>query len=207
MRGLTLQSIFFLTTFQYNPRSSNSTQEHTKSFVIGGSLEYGRSYREQFFPRRAYARAFEALLAKEGEKRACRVAVELLELAHDRACEAELAEAIEAALNAGELPDPARLRDRFKPDAAAIPDVWTAVEKRVTLASSKNAAQFLLWRCLTVEAMARKRRESETMSSPCRRRRCRRPGFTSLRWPATLGNEASRQMQILRQICADLHVR
>ncbi len=80
-------------------------------------------YREQLFPRQAYARAFEALLAQEGEKRACRVAVELLELAHDRACEAELAEAIEAALNAGELPDPARLRDRFKPDAAAIPDV------------------------------------------------------------------------------------
>ena len=44
-------------------------------------------------------------------------------LAHDRACEAELAEAIEAALNAGELPDPAQLRDRFKPNAAAIPDV------------------------------------------------------------------------------------
>ena len=80
-------------------------------------------YREQLFPRQAYARAFEALLAKEGEKRACRVTVELLALAHDRACEAELAEAIEAVLDAGELPDPAPLRDRFKPDAAAIPDV------------------------------------------------------------------------------------
>ena len=78
-------------------------------------------YREQLFPRRAYARAFEALLAREGEKRACRATVELLALA--QACEAELAEAIEAALNAGELPDPAQLRDRFKPDAAAIPDV------------------------------------------------------------------------------------
>ena len=80
-------------------------------------------YREQLFPRQAYARAFEALLAREGEKRACRVTVELLALAHDRACEAELAEAIEAVLSAGELPDPAQLRDRFKPDAAAIPDV------------------------------------------------------------------------------------
>ena len=80
-------------------------------------------YREQLFPRRAYARAFEALLAREGEKRACRITVELLALAHDRACEAELAEAIEAVLDAGELPDPAQLRDRFKPDAAAIPDV------------------------------------------------------------------------------------
>ena len=80
-------------------------------------------YREQLFPRQAYARAFEALLAQEGEKRACRVTVELLALAHDRACEAELAEAIEAVLDAGELPDPAQLRERFKPDAAAIPDV------------------------------------------------------------------------------------
>jgi hypothetical protein len=80
-------------------------------------------YREQLFPRRAYARAFEALLAREGEKRACRVSVELLALAHDRACEAELAEAIEAALDAGELPDPALMRTRFTPDASAIPDV------------------------------------------------------------------------------------
>jgi hypothetical protein len=80
-------------------------------------------YREQLFPRQAYARAFEALLAQEGNKRACRVTVELLALAHDRACEAELADAIEAVLEAGELPDPAQLRDRFKPDAAVIPDV------------------------------------------------------------------------------------
>jgi hypothetical protein len=80
-------------------------------------------YREQLFPRQAYARAFEALLAQEGEKRACRVTVELLALAHERACEAELAAAIEADLDAGRMPDPALLRDRFKPDATAIPDV------------------------------------------------------------------------------------
>jgi hypothetical protein len=47
--------------------------------------------------------------------------VGLLALAHDRACEAELAEAIEAALDAGELPQLDRLRERFKPDGAAIP--------------------------------------------------------------------------------------
>jgi hypothetical protein len=33
---------------------------------------------------------FEALLAKESERRACRIMVELLALAHERACEAEL---------------------------------------------------------------------------------------------------------------------
>ena len=80
-------------------------------------------YRDQLFPRQAYVRAFEALLTQEGERRACRVMVELLALAHDRACEAELADVIEAGLNAGLLPDLKQLRDRFKPDAAAIPDV------------------------------------------------------------------------------------
>ena len=58
-------------------------------------------YRDQLFPRRAYARAFEALLAKESEKQACRTMVGLLALAHDRACEAELAHAIDADLDAG----------------------------------------------------------------------------------------------------------
>src|ERR1700720_4497209 len=80
-------------------------------------------YRDQLFPRCAYARAFEALLAKESEKQACRTMVGLLALAHDRACEAALAHAIEADLDAGSLPDLDRLRDRFKPDQAAIPHV------------------------------------------------------------------------------------
>ena len=80
-------------------------------------------YRDQLFPRQAYARAFEALLASEGDKRACRTIVGLLALAHDRACEAELADAIEALLDAGELPQLDRLREKFKPDGAVIPDV------------------------------------------------------------------------------------
>jgi hypothetical protein len=53
-------------------------------------------YRDQLFPRAAYALAFEALLAGTGEKPACRTMVGLLALAHDRACEAELADAIVA---------------------------------------------------------------------------------------------------------------
>jgi hypothetical protein len=80
-------------------------------------------YREQLFPRRAYQRAFEALLAAEGEKRACRTVVGLLALAHERACEAELADIIAAELDAGRLPDLDRLGRRFGPDPAAIPDV------------------------------------------------------------------------------------
>ena len=80
-------------------------------------------YRDQLFPRAAYARAFEALLAGAGEKRACRTMVGLLALAHDRACEAELAGAITADLDAGRLPDLDRLRDRFRPATASIPAI------------------------------------------------------------------------------------
>src|SRR6187549_453082 len=41
-------------------------------------------YRDQLFPRHAYARAFEALLAKESEKQACRTMVGLLALTEHR---------------------------------------------------------------------------------------------------------------------------
>lgn len=47
------------------------------------------------------------------DRRACKVTVELLALAHERACEAELAEAIAIDLDAGRLSDLAALRDRF----------------------------------------------------------------------------------------------
>lgn len=43
--------------------------------------------------------------------------------AHERACEAELAAALEADLRAGQLPDVAALRARFRPDAASAPTV------------------------------------------------------------------------------------
>lgn len=80
-------------------------------------------YRDQLFPRPAYRRAFETLCEREGDKRACKVTVELLALAHERACEAELAIAIGAELDAGRLPDLDRLRARFLPDDAPVPDV------------------------------------------------------------------------------------
>jgi hypothetical protein len=80
-------------------------------------------YRDQLFPSRAYARAFEALLSKESEKQACRTMVGLLALAHDRACEVELGHAIEADLDANVLPDLNRLRARFQPDRDTLPDV------------------------------------------------------------------------------------
>jgi hypothetical protein len=84
-------------------------------------------YRDQLFPRRAYDRAFAALLAQRSEKHACRTTVGLLALAHERACEAELADAIDAILDAGALPDLDALRARFKPDDVTIPDVVVAL--------------------------------------------------------------------------------
>src|ERR1700750_3222786 len=80
-------------------------------------------YREQLFPRRAYQRAFEALLASNREKQACRTMVGLLALAHDRACEAELAETINAELDAGRLPDLETLGRRLAHNPDAILDL------------------------------------------------------------------------------------
>jgi hypothetical protein len=74
-------------------------------------------YRERLFPRGAYRRAFEALLAGDGEKQACRSMVGLLAL------EAELAEAIDAELDAGRLPELYTLGRRFAANPAAIPDL------------------------------------------------------------------------------------
>jgi hypothetical protein len=84
-------------------------------------------YREQLFPRRGYQRAFEALLANDNEKQACRTMVGLLALAHDRACEAELAMALDGELDAGRLPDLDTLGCRFVPHPTAIPDVTVEV--------------------------------------------------------------------------------
>lgn len=78
-------------------------------------------YRDQLFPHQAYARAFEALLAAVGDRGACKTMVELLALAHDRACEAELADALAVDMDAGQLPDMAFLRAYFGPSPAAAP--------------------------------------------------------------------------------------
>jgi hypothetical protein len=83
-------------------------------------------YRDQLFPRPAYQRSFEHLLAELPERQACKIMVELLALAHERACEAELAGMLEKLLDERRLPDPAALRACFLPDAATFPDVTVA---------------------------------------------------------------------------------
>jgi hypothetical protein len=51
-------------------------------------------YRDALFPRPAYRAAWERLLAAGNARAACRTMVGLLALAHDRGCEAELADAL-----------------------------------------------------------------------------------------------------------------
>lgn len=80
-------------------------------------------YRDQLFPRDAYRRTFDRLLEKIPEKPACRLMVNLLALAHERGCEAELATILAADLAAGRLPDMTALRERFAPDPAALPEI------------------------------------------------------------------------------------
>lgn len=80
-------------------------------------------YRAQLFPREAYRLTFERLLQELDERAACRTMVDLLALAHERGCEAELADLLTQHLAANRLPDAAALRQRFAPDPAALPDV------------------------------------------------------------------------------------
>jgi hypothetical protein len=80
-------------------------------------------YRDQRFPREAFRRTFDALQEGLPDRQACRIMVDLLALAMERGCEAELAEALAAILSADDLPDMAALRARFMPDPAQIPTV------------------------------------------------------------------------------------
>ena len=80
-------------------------------------------YREQLFPREAYRHTFEHLRQVGSDKMACKTVVELLSLAHDRACEAELATGLQSYLDAAKIPDMAALRARFSPDPAQLPQI------------------------------------------------------------------------------------
>ena len=80
-------------------------------------------YRAQLFPRNAYRLTFDRLIDGMAEKQACRLMVEILSLAHDRSCEAELAAVLTVELEADRLPNMAMLRARFAPDPAALPGV------------------------------------------------------------------------------------
>lgn len=88
-------------------------------------------YRDQLFPRGAYRRSWEALLAAQSARQACRTMVGLLALAHERTCEAELARELESILAAGELPNLAGLQQRFMPSGTTVPHVEVSLPASV----------------------------------------------------------------------------
>ena len=80
-------------------------------------------YRDQLFPRDAYRPTFDRLLEKLPEKSACRLMVDLLALAHDRGCEAELAIGPHRRPRRRPAARSGRVAHALCPDPAALPEV------------------------------------------------------------------------------------
>lgn len=83
----------------------------------------GLTYRDALWPRTAYRRSWEALIAVRPTREAARTMVGLLALAHDLGVEADLAAALDTILDDGGLPDLASLRTRFTPKPPPAPQV------------------------------------------------------------------------------------
>ena len=81
------------------------------------------AYRDALWPRAAFRRAWEALAEILPAREAARTMVGLLALAHDRGVEADLAQALDALLDADELPSLAEMMHRFTPATTAAPAV------------------------------------------------------------------------------------
>ena len=71
-------------------------------------------YRDKLFPRSEYRRCWDALEGALPKAAACRSMVGLLWLAHDQACEAELAATLTGILDGQGLPDLRDLQERFQ---------------------------------------------------------------------------------------------
>jgi transposase InsO family protein len=80
-------------------------------------------YRDQLFPREAYRRTFDLLREQLAERAACKLMVALLSLAHDRGCEAQLADVLAEDVDRRRVPDITTLLARFAPDPASLPEV------------------------------------------------------------------------------------
>jgi hypothetical protein len=82
----------------------------------------GSVYRDGLFPRSEYTEAWTALSTALPQRDACRRMVDLLCLAHDDGCEAELACLIADCLQKNELPEACRLKERLEPSQRTLPD-------------------------------------------------------------------------------------
>ncbi|WP_374189886.1 IS21 family transposase [Rhizobium rhizogenes] len=80
-------------------------------------------YRDQLFPRLAYAQTWQAMSEALDQRVACKTMVGLLWLAHSNACEAELALVLQGSLDARQLPDLAALQARFDVAANEVPGI------------------------------------------------------------------------------------
>ena len=81
----------------------------------------GSVYRDGLVPRNEYAAAWAALSETLLRRGACRRMVDLLWLAHDKTCEAELAALITEELAAGRLPVARDLTMRLEPRRRSLP--------------------------------------------------------------------------------------
>jgi hypothetical protein len=99
------------------------------------------TYRDQLFPREAFRATWEALLELGSPRQACRTMVGLLALAHDRACEAELANELQAILDAGDQPDLAILQQKFAPQDLALPEVTISLPAAIAYDALLEAPQ------------------------------------------------------------------
>ena len=78
-------------------------------------------YRDQLFPRDAYRRTWERLSAALPSRAACRIMVGLLALAHERACEADLAAELDSLIATDSLPIWTRCCASSVPPSAVSP--------------------------------------------------------------------------------------
>jgi hypothetical protein len=109
-------------------------------------------YRDQLFLREAYRLTFDRLCEQLAPRAACKTMVELLSLAHDRTCEAQLAEVLAQRPADGQLPDLNALRSRFAPDPARLPSVSRSSHSEVCQGGSclafKSAARARMVLCM-----------------------------------------------------------
>ena len=79
--------------------------------------------RDAMFPRSEYARTWQLISEQLAERLACRLMVDLLDLADRFNVVAELAQELGTINERGELPDMDRLRAQFAPRQSQMPEV------------------------------------------------------------------------------------
>ncbi|UKJ76528.1 IS21 family transposase [Azospirillum brasilense] len=101
---------------------------HLAASLVRKPQAFRRSvFRDELFPRPAFRRAWEVLDEQLDDRQACRVYVGLLHLAATGACEAALAEHLDAVLDRGGLPDLEGARTAVAPpQPAAVPLITVA---------------------------------------------------------------------------------